>query len=532
MRFFPQSSGAYREGWTNSDPAGLPIIPTHFTPDDAGTPIPDVERVTAFGPEPAQALARRIARLNSEDDVRNLQHAWGYYLDRRMWTDAEELFTADGRMIVDGTEYQGRGGIRQALELMGPEGLTDGVLNDHVIFDTVVEVQSNGRDARSRGIQLGLLAAGDGAGQWEFSAFESIARKIDGVWQLQEISVTTLARADYDRGWGDGRDVCRHARLAPPRRLERRALTGPASAEGDDATEDAPVLADLERRLSRSRAYDAVENISAAYGYHLDDFQWPRMAALFATRGHKQSPFVGYYVGKDRILEAATAAHGAPRALDARRERLVVHWRPQSVILVSHDARSATLRTRLFQSRTAPEILREWTGLHSGSYANDQAVLEDGVWRLWSITIDEYYFMSPSWSGGWASALPRASNAPNPPTRPWAEACPPDIPLSAIGDRARGFRGGPGKALQWPEIVPMWFHYRNLVSGRVPENYWPDCVPGAVAPELSMVAHGYEMPPTGPAGEGRDGHRRDEPLTGSDQREVVGDDEHGESHAA
>ena len=39
--------------------------------------------------------------------------------------------------------------------------------------------------------------------------------------------------------------------------------------------------------------------------------------------------------GDQRILEAATTAHGSPKAADARRERLVVHWRPQNVITVS-----------------------------------------------------------------------------------------------------------------------------------------------------------------------------------------------------
>jgi hypothetical protein len=44
----------------------------------------------------------------------------------------------------------------------------------------------------------------------------------------------------------------------------------------------------------------------------------------------------------------------------------------------------------------------------------------------------------------------------------------------------------------------MWFHYRNPVSGRVPERYWPDCVPAELRPDTRMTAHGYQMPPPGP----------------------------------
>jgi hypothetical protein len=32
---------------------------------------------------------------------------------------------------------------------------------------------------------------------------------------------------------------------------------------------------------------------------------------------------------------------------------------------------------------------------------NDQAVLEDGIWRLWSVAIDEHYFQSAGYDGGW-----------------------------------------------------------------------------------------------------------------------------------
>lgn len=38
-----------------------------------------------------------------------------------------------------------------------------------------------------------------------------------------------------------------------------------------------------------------------------------------------------------------------------------------------------------------------------GMYPNDQTVLEDGIWRFWSLTIDEPYFTSVDWSGGWTS---------------------------------------------------------------------------------------------------------------------------------
>ncbi len=71
---------------------------------------------------------------------------------------------------------------------------------------------------------------------------------------------------------------------------------------------------------------------------------------------------------------------------------------------------------------------------------------------------------------------------------------PPDIPDSALGKRKEGFIGGPGKPINWPDIMPMWFHYKNPVSGRVPELYWPICGTCEVRPDTSMDQHGYTLP--------------------------------------
>jgi hypothetical protein len=504
VTYRPLYEGDYAEGWSNSDGSGVPIVPRHFTADEAGAPVGRVTSVTSFGPEEPGALATRISRLNDEDDVRNLQHVWGYYVDRRMWIDVVELFDEDAVVYVDGVEYTGLQGVRKALEEMGPEGLADGELNDRPIFDVIVDVQPGGDEAHVRGIEVGMLGdANRQEGHWEFSRFSNTFLKRDGVWRMKDVSITRLLRADYTEGWGRG-GVLNDARpsLREPQKLSRRVRAQvDAGSTGTYEPADAR-LGDLERRLSRSRAYDSVENISGAYGYYLDDFQWPEMARLFAVRGHKQSPFTGYYLGPERILEAAVASYGAPKAADARRERAVFHWRPQSVIMVSHDARSANLRTRLLQTRTSTRVEPEWTGVHSGCYPNDQAVLEDGVWRLWSVTIDEYYFSSPTWEGGWASAGGGPTVAVSPARRRLADVCPPDIGMAELGERMEGMRGGVGRAQIWPEIAPMWFSYRNPVSGRVPERYWPDCVPSTVAPDTSMTRHGFQMPPTGPAVDG------------------------------
>lgn len=507
LRYHPQYQGDYAKGWTNVGGKDLPIVPSHFTPDESGVPIPAPDGDPPRTSESRASLEERIARLNDEDAVRNVQNAYGYYVDRRMWSDVADLFDEDSAVEIAGDRvYRGKAGVRQAMERMGPQGLSSGQLNERPIFDLIVEVLPGGTEAIARGIELGLLAGPEHAkGAWEFSVFRNRFVKQDGLWKLRELRLTPLIRADYAKGWGTGGDLSRRAAAIPAFLGEQPQ--GLATAPTTPLTGAAPVaaqtrggdLADLRRRLVRSAAFEGVENVSSAYGFYIDDFQWPQMAAIFAEKGNKQSPFVGYYMGRDRILGVVNASWGPAPKL---RSAISFHWRTQPVIHVSQDGRSANLRTRLFQPRTSknPDATPStfyMGGLHGGMYPNDQAVLENGIWRLWSLTIDEHYFASPDWKGGWASARPREGNT-SPPPSPLLTKYPPDVKISDLGVREEGFRGGTGKTIEWPGILPMWFHYRNPVSGRAPDLYWPDCVPCEKVPEARMTTHGYQRPPTGP----------------------------------
>lgn len=508
MHFHPLYDGDYSTGWTNYRSTGIPIVPPHFTVDETGVPIPAPSGTPPRSEASVQRLADRIARLGDEDAVRNLQHIYGYYVDRKMWSDVVDLFSDRAVVDVGGADPEsGLDGVRRAMERMGSEGLTNGQLNDHPIFALIVDVQPGGREAIARGIEIGMLGdAGEGKGSWSFSVFRNRFVKADGQWKLKEVNVTPLVHADYHEGWGRGSTYTPVSLPVAPAFLEVGARTARYQSDGPGETsaQNDSELRDLQRQLNRSQAYDAVENVSGAYGFYIDDFQWPQMAGIFAVNGNKQNPFAGYFLGRDRIQAAVDSYYRGPSAPDTLRERISFHWRIQPVIFVSEDGRSASVRTRLFQPRTAMSVTPEFTGFAGAMYPNDQAVLEDGIWRLWSLTIDEHYFSSPTWAGGWASAQNRPADAPNPPGSRLLTEFPPDIKLTELGERMDGFRGGPGRTLVWPEILPMWFHYRNPVSGRVPERYWPDSVPSTLRPETSMTMHGYQLPSTGPSDALRD----------------------------
>jgi hypothetical protein len=558
-RFHPQYDGPYETGWKNWKGQDVGILPYHFTPDQSGIPIPPPVGAAPKTKSTLAELEERLAVMNDESLVRNLQAAYGYYVDRRMWDDVTDLFTADGVYEAGGIGvYKGTAGVRRAVELMGPAGLTHGVLNDRLQFDTVVSLAPGHREAHVRGMELGLLGDADkGEGFWEVSIFDNRFVKEDGLWKVREMRVFPMFRSEYSKGWGKSRivetpptgalapsvplpadDAGEQDRIVPAfvstHPVTGKPVTAPtglklvatkpltaaiAAPPAKKASTDSDArMKDAARKVMVAVAYDAAEHVSSSYGFFADDSQWNWLSELFGKTGTKQIPFAGYYTGYDRISHGLFLEYGDPVGLDTKKASFAFHWRIQPVIIVAPDGRSARVRTYLFHPNTSK------TGggtLFGAMYPDDHLILEDGIWRLWNLSLDEPYFEMPNWKGGWSAARDRAPAPPQaargtPPPAP-APANPnapprprrfvgaalvaefkPDVPITELGRLQEHFRGGTGEAWEWPKILPMWWGYKNPVSGRQPELFLPDCVPCDYAPNMSMVKHGYLLPTTDP----------------------------------
>jgi len=501
VRYLPQYSGRYEDpGWT----ATREPTPFHFDAARVGKPILDFEVEAAFRrpeastPPTVAALAARMAaltaraqRLGDEIEVTNLQHQYGYYLDRKMWDDAADLFAADGTMEI-GLQgvYAGRTSIRRGLNRFGPAGLAEGEINDHIHLQTIVTVLPDGRTARARGTDIGMTGTAGGRALWSQSIYENEFVKQDGVWKFKAMHVYPRFIVDAEKGWAkDAQPAPGPSREFPPDRPPTetyeiyprfhvaplhfdhpvtgrppqypegtKAVSASAKAAADkprspSTTPTAPaavktagalasLLAATERSIERSKAYHASENLATAYGYYIDEFAWDQTADIFSRDGWKELSYVGTYVGRERVRESMKRRYPNPKSPNF----LTLHQVVQPVIHVSADGRSAKIRGRLLQMGGPAGGEGSWI---SGIYENT-SVDEQGTWKISGMDLD-YVWQAPS-RGGWV----RVKEPPTAPQVTLTPEFPPDRPL-------RGSIAPP-----FPQVHAMPFHYKNPVSGRVP----------------------------------------------------------------
>ena len=148
------------------------------------------------------AYRTRVALLQDQDAIENLQAAYGYYFDKALWGEVADLFTADGRFEYGQRGiYVGNAHIRRALLLFGAEGPQPGTLNNHMQLQPVIDVAPDGKTAKARWRGMVQLARPNAAGQWGEGVYENAYRKENGVWKIASLHFYVTGFTDYDVGW-------------------------------------------------------------------------------------------------------------------------------------------------------------------------------------------------------------------------------------------------------------------------------------------------------------------------------------------
>jgi hypothetical protein len=495
LRTYTQFSGSYKEGWTNPPTQAAPAapgdicqnylvndctIPFHYDASRAGAPlgievpagtsgssveVPDLDADLDAALDldvlsaRAEAVDRRTARLLDESEVRNLQHAYGYYVDRRLWDDVADLFAADAtyELGLRGV-YRGRASIRRMLEQFGPQGIRDDELNDHLQLETIVTVAPDGQTAAARGVDLELSGSGSGDGyraEWREAVFENTYVKEDGIWKIAAVHLYPRFATDYALGWAeDARPAPAASEAFPPDEPptvvhgvypefyippfhfanpvtgappqypdgipltdESRswfAVASPAeilTPQPADASESLTALStrldQIERGLAVAAGYDAVENISNAYSFYLDELDRRSAEALFVADGAIEVNNTEVAGDREQIRAAIDAAFFGEADGHAQGV-LAIHQTLQPVVHVAADGKSARIRARLFEPTARIGEEGAWI---AGVFENE-AVEEAGVWKLSRASI--HFTWAGEYSEGWAGAAPfaRVANVP------------------------------------------------------------------------------------------------------------------------
>ncbi len=101
LHFYPQFGGPYDKGWTNvSNPLAADSLLASRTRRRRARRSRQrwAPRRRPRPRWPASSSASIASRPKTS--ARNLQNAYGYYVDRKMWDDVTDLFTADGVLEI------------------------------------------------------------------------------------------------------------------------------------------------------------------------------------------------------------------------------------------------------------------------------------------------------------------------------------------------------------------------------------------------------------------------------------------------
>jgi hypothetical protein len=214
-------------------------------------------------------------------------------------------------------------------------------------------------------------------------------------------------------------------------------------------------LAALERRAGLVQDANDIKRLQRAYGYYLDQADWPNLLDLFTDDATAEYGQNGVYLGKESIKNFLYALNGGQAGLKVG--QIIEHFQLQPVVHIDDGGMTAKGRWRSFGVIGQHQEYAEW---EEGPYENEYRK-ENGVWKI--AKIHWYETFSVPFETGWAKPKPESTAAAARRSLP-----PPDRPPSEVYEL-------------WPGTYLPPFHYPN---------------PGKTAPAVKLTA--VELEPAQP----------------------------------
>ncbi|MEI9851321.1 MAG: nuclear transport factor 2 family protein [Sphingomonas sp.] len=433
----------------------------------------------------ADRCEAELARLVSHAAIERLQRAYGYYVDKGLWSEAADLFAGDATWEYGQSGvYAGQERIRAALGLRGPEGLATGELNTHMILQPIITVAPDNRTAKARW-RSDMQVLQDGKALWGEGTYENSYVNEDGVWKIASLHFYVTLWCDYDQGWVHGNVPMAPASTElPPDRPPTEVYEslpgvhlppyhypnpvtgsppepGPQPIPVDAGTpaglaELAAELGSVATRIERLEDVRAIEKLQRAYGYYVDKAMWQDVSDLFHHGSKLEIGGRGIFLGKRRVLEYMGIGLGPS---GPQQGQIINHQQFQGIVTVDADGARARGRWRAFVIGGSPWAAVNWGDV---TYENHY-VKKDGVWTI--DVLRAPFTMYTLYKDGWHKVT-----TPN--TRPESFPPPPDLPPSVI-------------YLTYPNYYNEPFHYPNPVTGR--EAPPPNPAAGGLAPMADYI---------------------------------------------
>jgi hypothetical protein len=164
-----------------------------------------------------ESLRNELGMLRDAAAIRNLQHSYGYFMDKGLYQEVVDLFTDDGELHFMGGIFIGKAGLERLYCGRLREGFTHGIngpaygmICEHIQLQDVIHVADDRRTARAR--FRALLIGGSHVTKtdrnprlplqwWEGGLYENEYRREDGVWKIRILGHHLTFQANYEEGW-------------------------------------------------------------------------------------------------------------------------------------------------------------------------------------------------------------------------------------------------------------------------------------------------------------------------------------------